>query len=137
MSALDRLIRLAQRTGDRLIVHDPSGENDLVIMGVDSYEQLLDRQTVSADRSWLEPEPWERKYLAEMEANGADEADSTDEFAGDMPWDEPSPWYSAAEVLGEKPPTRLSSLPFTWGGEDPLVKEDPLAGNDEPVFYEE
>ena len=39
--SLDRLINLAKRTGDRLIVHDPIGGNDIVIMNVDEYEMLL------------------------------------------------------------------------------------------------
>ena len=131
--SLDRLIQLAKRTGDRLIVHDPSGENDLVIMDVDSYERLLD----------LETEPWERDQ---------------DEFEDDMPGDELSSWYSAADVLGGKqiidneikiedvpfaseasmddwlqtfpvPQAHSSPLPSTWG-EEPLTE-------DEPVFYEE
>lgn len=37
-----RLIRLAQRTGDTLIVADPAGENDIVLMDVDRYEAIVD-----------------------------------------------------------------------------------------------
>lgn len=38
----DRLIDLAQRTGDRLIIHDPIEGRDVVIMDVDEYERLID-----------------------------------------------------------------------------------------------
>jgi len=39
--SLNRLINLARRTGDRLIVHQPENGNDVVIMDVDEYEFLL------------------------------------------------------------------------------------------------
>jgi hypothetical protein len=39
--SLERLIRLAQKTGDKLIVHDPINERDVVLMSVDDYEALL------------------------------------------------------------------------------------------------
>ncbi len=45
MSSLDRLIDLAQRTGDRLIVHNPIEDRDVVIMSVDEYEQMLDERS--------------------------------------------------------------------------------------------
>ncbi|MFA4830963.1 MAG: hypothetical protein WC862_00765 [Patescibacteria group bacterium] len=40
--SLDHLINLAQRTGDRLIVHNPTDNQDVVIMSVDEYENLID-----------------------------------------------------------------------------------------------
>lgn len=42
--SIDRLIRLARKTGDRLIVHDPNEERDIVIMDLDQYEMLVDAQ---------------------------------------------------------------------------------------------
>lgn len=42
--SIDRLIRLARKTGDRLIIHDPSEERDIVIMDLDQYEMLIDAQ---------------------------------------------------------------------------------------------
>lgn len=39
--SLERLIRLAQKTGDKLIIHDPVNEQDVVLMSVDDYEALL------------------------------------------------------------------------------------------------
>jgi hypothetical protein len=41
MSSFDELVELAKRTGDRLIIHDPYTERDMVIMDVDQYKQLL------------------------------------------------------------------------------------------------
>lgn len=43
-NSLPRLIELARRTGDRLIVSDPKGDKDVVIMTVSQYEELLNRQ---------------------------------------------------------------------------------------------
>ncbi len=40
--SIERLIDLARRTGDRLIVHDPAEDVDIVIMDLDSYEALID-----------------------------------------------------------------------------------------------
>lgn len=39
--ALDRIIRLIQKTGDRVIVVDQSGEPNYVLMGVADYERLV------------------------------------------------------------------------------------------------
>ena len=41
-SQLDRLLRFAQRTGDRLIVTDSDGKQPVVILSLDEYEALLD-----------------------------------------------------------------------------------------------
>ena len=41
-SQLERLLRLAQRTGDRLIITDAQGKRPVVILGLDEYETLLD-----------------------------------------------------------------------------------------------
>lgn len=42
--SLERLLKLARRTGDRLIVHDPTADEDIVIMSINQYEHLLDAQ---------------------------------------------------------------------------------------------
>ena len=41
MFSLDRLIDLAQKTGDRLIIHDPVSGNDTVLLDIDTYEHLV------------------------------------------------------------------------------------------------
>jgi len=67
-SSLDRLITLAKKTGDRLIVHDEFMGHDVVIMDVDQYEKLWDRgQQIDQE---LEDEfgydeelaPWEKPW---------------------------------------------------------------------------
>ena len=37
-----RLLNLVRRTGDRLVVTDPNGEDAYVLMGLDAYEKLAD-----------------------------------------------------------------------------------------------
>lgn len=44
MCSYDRLFSLAQRTGDRLIIHDPVEGHDVVVMSVDEYENILDER---------------------------------------------------------------------------------------------
>lgn len=45
---LKRLMDLAKRTGDRLIVTDPEGQEPFVLMDLTAYEVLLDLQTLQA-----------------------------------------------------------------------------------------
>lgn len=40
---LERLIRLAQRTGDRLIIHDEFGGDDVAVLPIAEYEKLVDK----------------------------------------------------------------------------------------------
>ena len=42
-----RLLNLVRRTGDRLVVTDPNGEDTYVLMGLEAYEKLLDTDTLS------------------------------------------------------------------------------------------
>jgi len=42
MNNLRRILDLAKRTGDRVIITDPDGEDAFVVMGLDQYEGLLD-----------------------------------------------------------------------------------------------
>ena len=44
-----RLMALARRTGDRLIVTDPEGAEAFVLMGIDEYEGLLDARSAEGD----------------------------------------------------------------------------------------
>ncbi|WKZ28548.1 MAG: hypothetical protein QY323_03330 [Patescibacteria group bacterium] len=38
---LKRLLSLIEKTGDRLVITDPAGENPFVLMGLDHYEKLV------------------------------------------------------------------------------------------------
>lgn len=51
MSRLERLLKLAQKTGDTLIVHDEQNR-DMVIMGVSMYEVLHDMQGMRSDMGY-------------------------------------------------------------------------------------
>ncbi|MCB9798354.1 type II toxin-antitoxin system Phd/YefM family antitoxin [Candidatus Nomurabacteria bacterium] len=43
MKQLDRYLKIAQKTGSPVIIHDPKGE-DVVLLGLEDYEALLDGQ---------------------------------------------------------------------------------------------
>lgn len=49
--SFDRLLRLAKKTGDRLIVHDEMMGDDVVIMNIDQYENLWDQAQIKKDQS--------------------------------------------------------------------------------------
>ena len=52
-SSLNRLMRLAQKTGDVLIVTDPDGREPLVLMSVDRYEEMrLGPDACCDDEDW-------------------------------------------------------------------------------------
>lgn len=72
-----RLMRLAQKTGSPLIIHDAHRDTDMVFMSVDEYEQLLDQTEVGMDE-W----PGEGEE-SEDEDNGEELDD----------------WHSVADVL--------------------------------------
>jgi hypothetical protein len=44
-SQLDRLLRFAQRTGDRLIITDAEGKEPVVILPLDEYEALIESRS--------------------------------------------------------------------------------------------
>lgn len=66
-SQLDRLLRFAQRTGDRLIITDAEGKQPVVILSLDEYEALLEgRKGASVRQPVVEEE--ESVDLAGIEA---------------------------------------------------------------------
>ena len=44
LQSFDRLFDIARRTGDKLIVHDPHGGYDMVVMGVDKYLDIIENK---------------------------------------------------------------------------------------------
>lgn len=40
MSSLDRLVDLVKKTGDRLVIYDPTHGRDIVLLNLDAYEDL-------------------------------------------------------------------------------------------------
>lgn len=71
-SQLDRLLRFAQRTGDRLIITDSEGKQPVVILSLDEYEALLDgrKQTPARAESLRPMTAVEEEHvdMAEIEA---------------------------------------------------------------------
>ncbi len=78
--SLYRLIRLAKKTGDRLIIHNETDSSNIVIMDLDNYERLVD---------FTDPEDF---------GFGSD-------FGGDVPpWKPtPEPWDGPSPVDGRYP----------------------------------
>jgi len=50
---LQRMIELARRTGDTIMVHDAVSAHDLVVMPFEQYEQLLDREGIFDSDEYL------------------------------------------------------------------------------------
>lgn len=55
--AFRRLMDLSKKTGDRLIITDPDGEDAFVLMAVDQYEALLQPSTTSSPKDVWEAMP--------------------------------------------------------------------------------
>ena len=104
--SLQRLIDLAKRTGDRLIIHDPVNGRDIVLMDIDSYEDLLDAK----DEAGFDPSSGSFNDDISFDPTDDDEVQdsSFDEpFAQGIrptpaPWEEPSPWHQAGSILEDR-----------------------------------
>lgn len=127
MSSLDHLIELAQRTGDRLIIHNPIEDRDMVIMGVDEYEHLIDDRDfdfIRHDVRGLTSEQMLDQINRDISIWRADKA-MDDEWENEMiledecedmpPFDpfqevdyHPAEWHTAADVLENK----FKDIPF-------------------------
>lgn len=160
--SLDRLIRLAKRTGDRLIVHNPVDETDVVIMDVDEYEALLDEKQdvrglserqllnqINRDIAiWRANDKLENEYEEEIfdfEDNKTDwhSAGSVMENRG---FEESDYGLEKVEEIEDDEDLEMPSLAEVLKNESPFVeatadKEENeskgLISDDEPVFYEE
>lgn len=119
MSSLDRLIALAKRTGDRLIIHDPSSGQDMVILDIDSYERLMvGRKDV---RSLSERELLDQinRDIAIWRAGLTTEQDDYDDYQASE--SENSSWARASNIL-EQTFKRLRQTSTESGGSAPLVQ---------------
>ena len=75
-SSLKRLMRLAQKTGDVLIVTDPDGHEPLVLMSVDRYEDLrLGPDACCEEGDWIEEDE-----MSEDSGVGTDEGEDFEQF---------------------------------------------------------
>lgn len=120
--SLDRLIKLAQKTGGTLIIQGTGGERDLVVLDVNEYEYLVDRdsgvfdfkhhdvrelsETELLDRInrdigiWRANRDMEDAYTHHELLEDELEEDPFDPFAEDMMHREE--WHRAGEVLENK-----------------------------------
>src|SRR3989338_1446776 len=103
--SLDRLIRLAQRTGDRIIIHDEFGGDDVAVLPIAEYEKLVDKIEMC-------------KLLHERKDDTAEELNSL--FA--------EPWRD--ESWQEEMP-RVEDIPFGLEPEDDLDFDDDSEEDDE------
>ncbi len=84
-ASLKRLMNLARKTGDVLIVTDPDGQEPIVLMNIDRYETLREDEIGRVDEEdWSPAEPmmdWDRTGEANL-ASVADvsESDLEEEF---------------------------------------------------------
>lgn len=133
MSSLDRLIDLAKRTGDRLIVHDPIEDRDMVIMGVDEYEDMIDKSNFDCrshnvrgltgeqllDQINRDIAIW--RADKEMDDEWENEQVLEDEYDDLPPFDpfcevdyHPAEWHTAGDILENK----FKDVPWTEKKED-------------------
>jgi len=156
--SLERLIHLAQRTGDRLIVHNPHG-TDVVIMSVEAYEELLNHELMNeepgrdsyeyGDMS-RETDMWhsaediiEQRY---RQAHQRSQKGKHDHQYREEDWEEAvhpheqqktmthSP-VAVASTASESIPQTSQAIRYHQNTEDVIHRNE--SGLDEPVFYEE
>ncbi len=151
MSSLDRLIKLAKKTGDRLIVHNPIDETDIVIMDVSEYENLLDEKEDVRGLSERQLLNQINRDISIWRANDKLESEYEDDALDFV--DDKSDWHSAGSVLDNRDFGEPVTRSFSEAGEGILEKENDstsspqentaessgngLVSDDEPVFYEE
>lgn len=96
---LNRLIDLARRTGDRLVVHQPDKGEDIVIMDVDEYELLLDNRRDVRNLSDKQLLDQINRDISIWRVNSEiDESNFVDELDNEGDSD----WLSAADVLEDR-----------------------------------
>ncbi|PIR74001.1 MAG: hypothetical protein COU35_04835 [Candidatus Magasanikbacteria bacterium CG10_big_fil_rev_8_21_14_0_10_47_10] len=125
-NSIERLINLARRTGDRLIVHDPIGGKDLVIMDVEQYKQLLDGRESIAEMGAQAFVDKIHRDISIWESNREDDDflfETTDDLSEDDFFCEPqadtaqSDWEAVGAIMSARK-------------EQPVAPEDVYSTND-------
>lgn len=125
MSSVNRLIDLAKRTGDKLIVHNPFEDQDVVIMTVQNYEEILDSDFCD---NCFERDVFDEDYPSRRGGQNFVHDPDVNEFEGDdLLFEEPDPWHSAASVIDD----RYSEDDFE--NEDDLYSDD-LTSLDSEIY---
>ena len=162
-SHLDRILKLAQKTGDRVIIYDKYEGNHFVLMDIDEYEyfsedsfdaksnvvglsetQLIDK--INRDIAiWRANRELEESIESGNSLEDELEDDEFDPFAEDYVSNDE--WHSVAKVLEDKEEKREEKLynevkeekievPKLEIIEQAESEAEPL-DDDEPIFFEE
>jgi hypothetical protein len=121
MSSLDRLINLAKRTGDRLIIHDSFEDQDIVIMSVGEYEKIIENNSINYRNSNVRGLTSEQlldqinrdiaiwRADKELDEKWENEMILEDEYDDLVPFDpfsevdyHPTEWHTAGDILEDK-----------------------------------
>ncbi len=114
--SLYRLIRLAKKTGDRLIVHNETDSSNIVIMDLDNYERLVDfvdPEDFGVDFGSVPPwsptpDPWDMTPSTTTqypwEAEDEPEYGSDDWFRQQRDRMQQDDWTSIGDLMGERYP---------------------------------
>lgn len=136
MSSLQELIDLAKRTGDRLIIHDPYTERNMVIMDIDQYKGLvMGREQVRnlTSREMVEKinrelsvwrnnhEHEEREELAMVLHDELRDMPAFDPFA-DIGGEEEQEWHRVGEVM-QREFSDVDFSPLDMEKEEDLIDE--------------
>ncbi len=119
---LQRILDLSKRTGDTVVVHDPSAEHDVVVLPFDRYEELTTPRTQENFNEHLLEEMSERELIDKLnrdiamwrsyqEMNEREKRASflEDHLASHPPADpfeedysHTSEWHKVSDVIGER-----------------------------------
>jgi hypothetical protein len=140
---LDRILNLSKKTGDTVIVHDPSSEHDLVVLPFDQYEDLVaaEHPSLSGDYDdYLLEEMSERELIDKINRDIAiwrsyQELNLRDRHAAmleDQLTDDPLPdpfeedfshytdWHRVSDLMGEGRLSKLKEKALTEESGDPI-----------------
>jgi hypothetical protein len=134
-SQFERLLKLAQKTGDRLIVTDPSGQEPVVILPLSEYEGLLDHGSFRGGR---EPQDVEERSYEDVpkSAPEAREEIGESEMEGEFDPEALEEQVMAAMVMEE--PEVLPVVPLAPPSYEPERRSIPpksAGGETEEQFY--
>lgn len=132
--SMERLVGLAQKTGGKLIVHNPLEDHDVVILDVDEYEKLVlgenDYEMFRPDvremsegelldqinrdiATWRANKDQEEKWEREMMLDELDEDVEGEEplFSPSFGHDShPADWHSISDVINKKYTPKLETV---------------------------
>ncbi|MBI2990517.1 MAG: hypothetical protein HYY51_05045 [Candidatus Magasanikbacteria bacterium] len=119
-SSFDRVLHLAQKTGDKLIIFDRQADSHHVLLPIDEYEELLDLARLDSVDEYQESdsEDLEENIQSSFEPHPHCEEPSFAETAS---------WHSAGSVLDEM---QLDSEPI-----DDLPSFDSLSEDPDIHFF--